>query len=115
MAGIVLSPRGGALTKMLTPFKLGVGGIIGSGKQFWSWISIDDGAGAIHHALMTDSLRGPVNTVAPNPVTNREFTKTLGRVLRRPTVIPMPAIAARLALGEMAQEPGLLTSLFSVF
>lgn len=102
--GIILSPTGGALTQMLLPFKLGLGGKIGSGRQYWSWVSVEDVAGAIHHALRTDSLRGPANTVAPNPVTNLEFTKTLGRVLRRPTIFPMPAFAARLALGEMADE-----------
>lgn len=100
--GVILSPQDGALAKMLLPFKFGGGGRVGSGKQYWSWISIDDAAGAIHHALMTDSLSGPVNAVSPNPVTNAEFTKSLGRVLRRPTVVPMPAWAARLALGEMA-------------
>ena len=102
--GVILSPKDGALAKMLLPFKLGGGGRVGSGKQYWSWISIDDAAGAVHHALMTDSLSGPVNAVAPNPVTNGEFTKTLGRVLNRPTIVPMPAFAARLALGEMADE-----------
>jgi uncharacterized protein (TIGR01777 family) len=102
--GVILSPRGGALAKMLLPFKLGVGGRVGSGRQYWSWISIDDAAGAIYHALMTDALSGPVNAVAPNPATNAEFTRTLGRVLRRPTVFPMPAFAARLALGQMADE-----------
>lgn len=102
--GVILSPKDGALAKMLLPFKLGAGGRVGCGKQYWSWISIDDAAGAIHHAIMTDDLVGPVNAVAPNPVTNHEFTKTLGRVLRRPTFIPMPAFAARLALGEMADE-----------
>jgi hypothetical protein len=102
--GVILSPKDGALAKMLLPFKLGAGGRVGSGRQYWSWISIDDAAGAIHHALMTDSLSGPVNAVAPNPVTNAEFTKTLGRVLVRPAILPMPAFAARLALGEMADE-----------
>jgi len=102
--GIILSPEGGALAKMLTPFKLGFGGVVGDGKQYWSWISIDDAIGAIHHAMMTDALFGPVNVVAPNPVTNHEFTKTLGRVLGRPTILPMPAAAAKLALGEMADE-----------
>lgn len=100
--GIVLSAAGGALAKMLLPFKLGVGGIIGSGKQYMSWITLDDVVGAIQHALMNDTLRGPVNVVAPYPVTNSEFTKTLGRVLGRPTIFPMPAFAARLAFGEMA-------------
>jgi uncharacterized protein (TIGR01777 family) len=100
--GIVLSPAGGALAKMLLPFRLGVGGVIGSGQQYMSWVALDDVVGAAHHALVTDTLQGPVNAVAPYPVTNREFTKTLGRVLRRPTFLPMPAFAARLALGEMA-------------
>jgi uncharacterized protein (TIGR01777 family) len=102
--GVILSPRGGALAKMLLPFQLGMGGRVGSGRQYWSWIAVDDAVGAIHHALMTDSLRGPVNAVTPHPVTNTEFTKTLGRVLGRPTLAPMPAFAARLALGEMADE-----------
>lgn len=102
--GIVLSPAGGALAKMLLPFKLGLGGQIGSGKQYWSWIEIDDAVGAIDHALKVEHLNGPVNAVSPNPATNRDFTKTLGRVLKRPTVFPMPAFAARLALGQMADE-----------
>jgi uncharacterized protein len=102
--GIVLSAAGGALAAMLTPFKLGVGGVIGSGRQYISWVGIDDVIGAIHHAITCEALNGPVNVVAPNPVTNHEFTKTLGRVLRRPTVLPMPAFAARIALGEMADE-----------
>lgn len=100
--GVVLSPAGGALAKMLFPFKLGAGGIIGSGQQYMSWIGLDDIIGAIHHTLMTDALQGPVNVVAPRPVTNRDFTKTLGRVLGRPTLFPLPAFAARLAFGEMA-------------
>ena len=86
------------------PFRMGVGGVIGSGRQYWSWIALDDAAGAVHHALMSDSLDGQVNAVAPHPVTNREFTKALGRVLSRPTILPVPAFAARLALGEMADE-----------
>jgi uncharacterized protein (TIGR01777 family) len=102
--GVILSPRGGALQRMLLPFKLGGGGIIGNGKQYWSWITLDDVVGAIDHVLKTEALRGPVNFVAPNPVTNYQFTKTLGRVLNRPTFLPMPAFAARLALGEMADE-----------
>jgi uncharacterized protein (TIGR01777 family) len=100
--GIVLSPAGGALGKMLLPFKLGLGGPIGDGKQYWSWIGIDDAIGAIHHVLMNESVSGPVNMVAPQQTTNREFTETLGRVLRRPTVLPMPAIAARIVFGKMA-------------
>jgi uncharacterized protein (TIGR01777 family) len=102
--GVVLSAAGGALAVMLTPFKLGVGGIVGSGRQYFSWIGIDDVVGAIHHALTCEDLNGPVNVVSPHPVTNREFTKTLGRVLRRPTALPVPAFAIRLALGEMADE-----------
>ena len=89
---------------MLTPFRMGLGGVIGDGAQWMSWIALDDVIGAIRHALTTDALRGPVNTVAPAPVTNADFTRTLGRVLGRPTLIPLPAFAARLALGEMADE-----------
>ena len=100
--GIVLASQGGALAKMLTPFRLGIAGIIGTGQQYMSWISLDDLVAVISFALSGQTLRGPVNAVAPNPVTNYEFTKTLGRVLRRPTVFPMPAFAARLAFGEMA-------------
>jgi uncharacterized protein (TIGR01777 family) len=102
--GVVLSKKGGALAKMLTPFRLGLGGRIGSGRQWMSWISLDDVVGAIEHALGNASVEGAVNTVAPRPVTNAEFTATLGRVLNRPTVFPMPAFAARLAFGEMADE-----------
>ena len=100
--GVVLSLKGGALATMLLPFRLGVGGRIGDGKQYMSWIAIDDVVGAFSFALRSAALSGPVNVVAPNPVTNAEFTKTLGRVLGRPTVFPMPAFAARLAFGEMA-------------
>lgn len=100
--GIVLSADGGALAKMLFPFKMGVGGVLGSGNQYMSWIAIDDLVEIIGHALVTDALRGPVNAVAPAAATNREFTKTLGRVLVRPTLLPMPGFAARLAFGEMA-------------
>jgi uncharacterized protein (TIGR01777 family) len=100
--GVVLAQHGGALPRMLTPFKLGVGGKIGSGRQYWSWITLADLVGAIRHALATDSLRGPVNAVAPEPVRNADFTQALGRALHRPTIFPMPAFAARLALGEMA-------------
>jgi uncharacterized protein (TIGR01777 family) len=102
--GVVLSAKGGALAKMLFPFRMGVGGVLGSGKQYLSWISIGDHVRVIIHALRNDSLRGPVNAVAPNPSTNAEFTKALGRALGRPTVLPMPAFAARLAFGEMADE-----------
>jgi uncharacterized protein (TIGR01777 family) len=102
--GIVLSAEGGALAVTLPIFKLGGGGRIGSGRQYWSWISIDDVVGAILHALTTDSLSGPVNVTVPNPPTNAEYTKTLGYVLGRPTIFPLPAPAARLALGEIADE-----------
>jgi uncharacterized protein (TIGR01777 family) len=102
--GMVLSGRGGALPQMLTPFKLGVGGVVGSGRQYVSWIAIDDLVSAVRLVLRNESLIGPVNFVAPQPVTNREFTTTLGRVLGRPTVMAMPAFGARLAFGEMADE-----------
>lgn len=100
--GIVLTPAGGALAQMLFPFRMGVGGVIGSGRQYMSWVALDDVLGGVLHALCTDGLTGPVNMVAPNPVSNAEFTKTLGRVLRRPTILPLPAFGARLAFGEMA-------------
>lgn len=100
--GVVLSRKGGALKSMLTPFKLGMGGVLGSGKQYMSWIELNDLARIIVHAVNTSQLSGPVNAVAPNAVTNREFTKALGRVLGRPTIVPMPAFAARLLFGEMA-------------
>jgi uncharacterized protein (TIGR01777 family) len=102
--GVVLSPKGGALANMLLPFKLGGGGILGDGKQWMSWIALDDAAGTIQHCLATESLTGPVNAVTPNPVTNFEYTKALGRVLSRPTILPMPAFAARLVFGQMADE-----------
>ena len=102
--GVVLSPAGGALKKMLLPFKMGLGGVIGTGKQFMSWVSIEDVVGMIQYVIANDSMRGPVNFVAPNAVDNYEFTKTLGRVLHRPTIFPMPAFAARIAFGEMANE-----------
>ena len=102
--GIVLSKDGGALASMLLPFKLGAGGRVGSGEQYWSWIHLDDVVGVIRHAIDSDSLAGPVNTVSPQPVTNAEFTKVLGNVLHRPTIMPMPAPLARLALGEMADD-----------
>jgi len=100
--GIVLSPAGGALAKMLLPFRLGAGGVVGSGRQWWSWVALDDAVGAIGHALVTPGLSGPVNVVAPNAVTNADFTRSLGRALGRPTLLPVPAFAARLAFGEMA-------------
>jgi uncharacterized protein (TIGR01777 family) len=100
--GIILSPHGGALAKMLFPFKLGVGGKLGSGQQYMSWMALDDVVGALLFTAFHATLQGPVNTVAPEPVTNANFTQILGRVLSRPTVFPMPAPAARLAFGEMA-------------
>ena len=104
-SGIILSLVGGPLEKMLPPFKMGVGGILGNGQQYMSWITLDDAIGAIHHALTTDSLQGPVNAAAPHPVTNRDFTKTLGRVLRRPTLFPLPSFGLRLIFGgERADE-----------
>ena len=102
--GIVLSSSGGALQKMLLPFRLGVGGNMGNGRQWWSWIDLGDVVGSILHAIKTDSLRGPVNVVAPNPLRNAEFTKTLASVLRRPAIFPMPAFAARIVFGQMGDE-----------
>jgi len=100
--GIVLSPEGGALQRMLLPFKLGLGGRIGSGQQYMSWVACDDVVAAIQFAIEQSSLAGPVNVVAPEPVTNREFTQVLARVLRRPAFLPLPSFLARLAFGEMA-------------
>ncbi len=100
--GVVLSRKGGALAKMLLPFKLGAGGKVGGGKQYWSWIAIDDVVGAIGHVL-THDVAGPVNAVAPEAATNAEFTRALSKVLSRPALMPLPRLAARLALGEMAE------------
>ena len=108
--GMVLSPKGGALEKMLTPFRLGLGGRIGSGQQWLSWIHVDDIVGALHHALRTDSLSGPVNLVAPNPVRNADFTQALASVLRRPAFFRVPAFGARVAFGKMAADELLLSS-----
>ncbi|MGD0182578.1 MAG: TIGR01777 family oxidoreductase [Terriglobales bacterium] len=102
--GLVLSRFGGALQKMLPPFRLGVGGNMGNGRQWWSWIDIDDLVGAVQHVIKTETLRGPVNVVGPNPVMNAEFTKTLTSVLSRPAILPMPAFAARLVFGQMGDE-----------
>jgi len=107
--GIVLSKEGGALATMLTPFKLGVGGVVGSGKQWMSWISLDDHVAVIDHVIENENIRGAVNSVSPNPVTNEEFTKTLGGVLYRPTFLPLPEFVVSMALGEMGDEL-LLTS-----
>jgi hypothetical protein len=111
--GVVLSPKGGALGKQLFAFKLGFGAVLGSGKQWIPWISISDTVRAIHHCLINDAVRGPVNICAPNPVTNREFAKTLGRVLRRPAFMWLPRIALRVMFGEIADE-GLLASIRAV-
>jgi uncharacterized protein len=108
--GLVLSGQGGALGNMLKPFKLGLGGRIGSGRQWWSWIHVDDIVGGIQHAIHTESLSGAVNLVAPNPVRNAEFTKVLASVLGRPAFFPVPEFALRLAFGKMAAEELLLSS-----
>ncbi len=108
--GLVLSGKGGALAKMLTPFKLGMGGRIGSGKQWWSWIHVDDMVGAIQHALRTESLSGAVNMVGPNPVRNAEFTKVLASVLARPAFFPVPGFALALAFGGIAAQELFLSS-----
>jgi uncharacterized protein (TIGR01777 family) len=101
--GVVLSPAGGALAKMLPVFRAGLGGKLGSGCQWMSWVALPDAVRAIEFALQTSSLSGPVNLVSPNPVTNLAFTRTLGRVLHRPAVLQVPAFALRLAFGEMAE------------
>ena len=102
--GIVLSAHGGPLAKMLPPFRFGLGGVVGSGRQYISWIAIEDAMRVIRMALVAENLRGPANAVSPSPVTNREFTKALGHVLHRPTLFPLPAFAAKLVLGEMGKE-----------
>lgn len=101
--GIVLSAQGGALAKMLPPFRIGLGGRIGSGQQYMSWIVIDDLVGVFLHALTSESLRGSINAVAPNPVTNSEFTRTLGQVLGRPTLLPVPEFVVKAIFGEMGE------------
>jgi len=102
--GVVLSPRGGALGAMLLPFKLGLGGRTGDGQQWMSWIDVRDMVGAIHHVLKNDLIQGPVNLVAPKPVRNAEFAKTLASVLSRPAIFPLPEFAVKLAFGEMGEE-----------
>jgi uncharacterized protein (TIGR01777 family) len=102
--GVVLDPRGGALSKMLLPFRLGLGGKMGSGKQYWSWIALEDVLTAIYDAVMNENLAGPFNAVSPNPVTNREFTGVLGRAIHRPTFFSVPAWAVRVVFGEMGQQ-----------
>ena len=108
--GLVLSAQGGALAKMLPIFKLGLGGRLGSGRQWWSWIHVDDIVGAIHHAVRTESVAGAVNLVAPNAVRNEEFTKVLGSVLRRPALFPVPGFALRVAFGRTAANELFLSS-----
>ncbi|HEV2206621.1 MAG TPA: TIGR01777 family oxidoreductase [Candidatus Acidoferrales bacterium] len=102
--GMVLSAQGGALPRIVTPFKLGVGGRLGSGKQWISWIALEDATGVIRSVLVDEKLSGPINVVTPNPVRNAEFTTALARVLHRPAIFPVPGFALRLALGEMADE-----------
>jgi uncharacterized protein (TIGR01777 family) len=102
--GVVLSANGGALPRMVFPFRLGAGGPVGAGRQYMSWITLDDAVSAIQHVIETDTLSGPVNTVAPSPVTNGEFARTLGRVLHRPCLLPLPAFAVKLMMGEMGAE-----------
>ena len=102
--GIVLSAQGGALRQMLTPFRLGVGGKIGNGKQIMSWIALDDVVSALHWVIKTPSLSGPINVTAPKPLSNDEFTKCLAKTLDKPALLPVPAFALKLALGEMAER-----------
>ena len=102
--GLVLAREGGALAKMLTPFRLGLGGRVGSGDQYWSWVSLDDVTGAIEHAIVTDGLAGPVNVAAPDPPRNRDFVKALGRSLGRPAVFPLPGLAVKVLFGQMGEE-----------
>ncbi|MGH9396185.1 MAG: TIGR01777 family oxidoreductase [Terriglobia bacterium] len=102
--GVVLSKEAGSLAVMLRPFRMGLGGALGSGRQYMSWIALDDAAGVIEHCLRTEALRGPVIAASPCPVTNRQFVKTLGQVLGRPAALPLPAFALRLALGQVAGE-----------
>jgi len=108
--GIVLSPRGGALKQMLPAFRLGAGARMGGGRQWMSWVSLDDAAGAVEHAIETAELSGPINVTAPEPVTNEEFTRALGTALSRPAALRIPAWALRLALGEMASGTVLVSA-----
>jgi uncharacterized protein (TIGR01777 family) len=111
--GLVLSPVGGVLKQMLMPFRAGMGGPIGSGKQWWSWVVLHDVVGVIRHALFTEALRGPVNVAAPGAVPNAEFAKTLGAVLGRPAAVPVPVMALRLLFGEAA-DGAILTGVHAV-
>jgi len=108
--GVVLHPSGGMLRRLLLPFRLGLGGRMGSGGQYVSWITLDDHVGAIRHALRTPELRGPVNFVGPHPVTNRDLTRELGRALRRPTMLPVPVPLVRLAYGRQLVDELMLAS-----
>jgi len=108
--GMVLSERGGALSRMLPLFRAGLGGVIGGGRQYVSWVALDDLAAIVLHALQCEELRGPGNAVAPNPVTNREMTEALGKALSRPTPLPVPAFALRLAVGREMADALLLAS-----
>jgi uncharacterized protein len=107
--GMVLSRNGGALKEMLLPFRLGLGGKIGSGRQWWSWIHIDDAVSAVMHIVRAESLRDAVNMTAPNPLTNAEFTRVLASVMKRPAIFAVPGFAAKLAFGEFAEQ-GILSS-----
>lgn len=102
--GIVLSKDGGALASMLPPFKVGVGGILGNGKQYMSWISIEDAARSIIHCITNENVSGIINIVSPNPVTNFDFTKILGNVIKRPTIFPVPTFGIKILFGEMGEE-----------
>ncbi|CAN5488929.1 hypothetical protein BH10ACI1_BH10ACI1_06940 [soil metagenome] len=102
--GVVLAKDGGALEKMLTPFKFGVGGVVGSGEQYMSWIALDDLVKIFHFALENNNIQGAINATAPNPATNEEFTKTLGKVLSRPTILPIPAFGIKFLFGEMGER-----------
>jgi len=102
--GMILHPTGGALKKMLPLFKLGLAGALGDGSQYWSWITLEDTIGAIEYILQNFSILGPVNIVSPNPVTNREFTKTLAHILKRPACLPVPKFLLKLTLGQFAQQ-----------
>ena len=108
--GLVMTEKGGALKPMLAPFKVGLGGRLGSGRQWWSWIHIDDMVGGIHHAINTESLSGAMNMTAPNPVRNSDFTKALAKVLSRPAILPVPPFALSMIFGKMATEEMFLAS-----
>jgi uncharacterized protein (TIGR01777 family) len=101
--GVVVTLKGGAIPRMLPPFLAGVGGRIGNGRQWMSWIALEDLVGLVHHLVRDESLSGPVNAVSPEPVTNREFTRVLGKVLRRPVLFPLPALAVQAVFGEMGK------------